>query len=242
MNSAMPDIVVLHSGTHFHLASLADRTLLVYRLTAIHVKDVPAAAQRLHQADAIIVADRQRTDLLENAAPDILEAHHAGVDLVVLGENHVAAWLPGIREAPRQTNFWWWRTGEDSRIRPVAPEHPAWEIFSERAAVWHYHGVLHGGPDARSLVDLHTETGARDGSILLLDDSGPARLLVATMDPFYHHGSGFMPGATQLFHAIFHWVSRVSGRQRCHAAPAGPAPVATSISAAETTPGRRASR
>lgn len=205
-----PDIVVVHSGTHFHLASLADRTLLVYRLTAIHLQDVPTAAQRLRQADVIIVADRQRPDLLSTAAPVLLAAHHTGVDLVVLGENHVADWLPGIREDPRPTNFWWWRTGEDSRIHPVAPHHPAWEIFSQRATVWHYHGVLHGGPDATSLVDLHTETGARDGSLLLLDDSGPARLLVTTMDPFYHHGSGFMPGATQLFHALFHWVTRDS--------------------------------
>lgn len=211
MSTHMPDIVVLHSGTHFHLASLEDRALLVYRITAIHIRDAAAATDRLRAADVIIVADRQRPDLLLAAAPTILAAHDVGVDLVVLGENDADQWLPGIRHQTRPTIFWWWRTGEDSRIRKAAPTHPAWEIFSQRATVWHYHGVLAGGPAATSLVDLHTDTGELDGSLLLLDESGPARLLVSTMDPFYHHGSGFMPGATQLLHAIFQWASRQPG-------------------------------
>lgn len=204
----LPDIVVLHSGTHFHLASLADRTLLVYRITAIHLRDIPAQAERLRRADVIIVADRQRLDLLRRAAPTIIACHAGGTDLVVLGENDAGDWVPGIREETRPTIFWWWRTGEDSRIRPVNLDHGAWGIFTPRATVWHYHGVLHGGPGATSLVDLLTEDGRRDGSLLLLDETGPGRLLVSTMDPFYHHGSGFMPGATQLLHAVFQWASR----------------------------------
>ena len=62
---------------------------------------------------------------------------------------------------------------------------------------------------AVSLVELHTESGEVDGSILYLDEqSTPGRLLVTTMDPVYHHGSGFMPGATQLLYSSLHWATR----------------------------------
>lgn len=204
----LPEIVILHAGTHPHLATLADPALQVYRLTPVHLREIHRHVDTLRRADVLIVADRQRRDLLLDAAPLILSAHDGGADLVVLGENHVGDWLPGVTHESRPTNFWWWRTGEDSRIRPVAPGHPARRIFSPRATVWHYHGVVHGGCTATSLVDLLTSEGTCDGSLLLLDESRPARLLVSTMDPFYHHGSGFMPGATQLLHAVFQWASR----------------------------------
>ncbi|AGF72310.1 hypothetical protein [Corynebacterium halotolerans] len=211
--SGMPGIVVIHGGTHSQLATLADPALQVYRITPVHVRHVHRHTDTLHSADVIVVADRLRRDLLLDAAPHLLAAHDNGTDLVVLGENHAGEWVPGITHDTRPTIFWWWRTGEDSRIRPVAPEHPAWEIFSRRSTVWHYHGVVHGGPAATSLVDLLTPEGERDGSLLLVDESRRARLLVATMDPFYHHGSGFMPGATQLLHAVLQWATRPGDRE-----------------------------
>ncbi len=60
-----------------------------------------------------------------------------------------------------------------------------------------------------SLADLHTVDGERDGSILFVDETNHrGRLLVTTMDPVYHHGSGFMPGATQLLYSALHWATR----------------------------------
>ncbi|MER2133130.1 MAG: hypothetical protein ABS910_00455 [Arthrobacter sp.] len=35
----------------------------------------------------------------------------------------------------------------------------------------------------------------------------PARLLVTIMDPVYYHGSGFIPGATQLPYSILRWAT-----------------------------------
>ncbi|NKY55528.1 hypothetical protein HGA15_04995 [Nocardia flavorosea] len=33
-----------------------------------------------------------------------------------------------------------------------------------------------------------------------------AEVVVSTMDASYHHGSGFMPGATQLMYRMMHWL------------------------------------
>ena len=126
----------------------------------------------------------------------------------VLGENRVDSWLPGAREHRRPTIFWWWRTGEDSRIRRTHTGHPAAEWFTDKSLTWHYHGVLEPPEGAVSLVDLHTTEGELDGSLLYVDETSTAgRLLVTTMDPVYHHGSGFMPGATQLLYSALRWAS-----------------------------------
>lgn len=203
-------IAFLHGGSHAHLATLADPALAPYRLGPLHVRtDRP---ESVRDADVLVVADRLRPDLLTVWAAEIRACLDRGATVIVFGENRVGDWLPGTREQPRPTIFWWWRTGEDHRLRMQNPDHPAWQFFSDRSVVWHYHGVLEPPEGAVSLVDLHAEDGTRDGSVLYVDEhSTPGRLLVTTMDPVYHHGSGFMPGATQLLYSALHWATRKQG-------------------------------
>lgn len=199
-------IAFLHGGSHAQLATLADPALLPYRLRPVHVRT--GAVGDLGEAETILVADRLRPDLLGRWTEAITDALHRGATVVVFGENNSGRWLPGVREESRPTVFWWWRTGEDHRLRLCAPGHPAWEFFSERSVIWHYHGVLTPPSGAQSLVDLHTDSGERDGSILFIDETTTAgRLFVTTMDPVYHHGSGFMPGATQLLYSVLRWAT-----------------------------------
>lgn len=125
----------------------------------------------------------------------------------------MSEWFPGTCEQQRPTIFWWWRTGEDSRIRRTSVDHPAAAWFTDKSLTWHYHGVLDPPAGAVSLVDLHTTDDEVDGSLLYVDEvSTPGRLLVTTMDPVYHHGSGFMPGAmpgaTQLLYSVLRWASK----------------------------------
>ncbi|MCF8569885.1 hypothetical protein L5G32_06355 [Gordonia sp. HY002] len=200
-------MVFLHGGSHSHLATLADPALAPYRLAGLHVRT--GDRESLRSADVLVVADRLRPDLLTPWADEIQSILERGATVLIFGENHVGDWLPAITEHPRPTIFWWWRTGEDHRLRTRAPDHPAWEFFAERAVIWHYHGVLDAPESAVSLVDLHTEAGERDGSILFIDEqSTPGRFLVTTMDPVYHHGSGFMPGATQMLYSALQWATR----------------------------------
>lgn len=39
----------------------------------------------------------------------------------------------------------------------------------------------------------------------------PAEVVVSTMDASFHHGSGFMPGATQLMYRMLHWLRGARG-------------------------------
>lgn len=199
-------IAMLHCGSHAQLATLADPALEPFGIVPVHARSGSAAD--LADADVVVVADRIRTDLLTPWADALLARARAGATVVVLGENQVGTWLPGAREQVRPTIFWWWRTGEDSRIRRPHTRHPAAAWFADKALTWHYHGVLEPPEGAVSLVDLHTEGGEVDGSLLYVDEtSTPGRVLVTTMDPVYHHGSGFMPGATQLLYSVLRWAS-----------------------------------
>ncbi|WP_433657195.1 hypothetical protein ACQPW1_37325 [Nocardia sp. CA-128927] len=203
----MRRIVFVYGGTHAQLATLADPALAPYRIQPVHVRELTTDA--VADADVVVVSDRLRPDLLIPRAPALLAGLDRGATVVVFGVNSVGDWLPGVREESRPTVFWWWRTGEDHRIRLREPGHPAWPLFAERAVIWHYHGVLEPPTGAVSLVDLETVTGERDGSLLYIDEiSTPGRLLVTTMDPVYHHGSGFMPGATQLLYSALQWATR----------------------------------
>ncbi|MGW0045527.1 hypothetical protein [Rhodococcus sp. NPDC003348] len=200
-------IAMLHGGSHSHLATLADPALAPYRIRPVHVRtDHPKSVA---DVDVLVVADRLRPDLLAAWSGAIAACLDRGATVIVFGENHIGDWLDGACEQPRPTIFWWWRTGEDHRLHKLNPDHPAWQFFSDRSVIWHYHGVLEPPAGAVSLVDLHTVDGDRDGSILYVDEaSTPGRLLVTTMDPVYHHGSGFMPGATQLLYSSLHWATR----------------------------------
>ena len=201
-----PRIAMLHCGSHAQLATLADPALEPYRIEAVHARTAPADA--LDTADVVLVSDRIRTDLLTPWADRIRARALAGATVVLLGENQVGTWWPDAREQTRTTIFWWWRTGEDSRIRRVNADHPLAGWFTDKALTWHYHGVLEPPEGAVSLVQLHTPEGDVDGSLLYVDEvSTPGRVLVTTMDPVYHHGSGFMPGATQLLYSVLRWAS-----------------------------------
>ncbi|MEB4613589.1 hypothetical protein, partial [Leucobacter sp. M11] len=165
------------------------------------------ARAALETADGLLVSDRLRADMLALAAPAILDVLDRGRPAVILGENRVGEWLPGFAEHPRPTIFWWWRTGEPHRMTRPNPEHPAQGIFTDRSVIWHSHGVLALPEGATTLVDLAREDGERDGSILAVwERPGHAPVLVSTMDPVYHHGSGFMPGATQLLYRSLTWL------------------------------------
>ncbi|MFF8581915.1 iron chelate uptake ABC transporter family permease subunit [Streptomyces albidoflavus] len=67
-------------------------------------------------------------------------------------------------------------------------------------------GVVTGAFGA--YTDHETAGDPATEQVLLYEDrvSTPGRLLVTTMDPVYHHGSRFMPGATQLLLGLLRWT------------------------------------
>ncbi|WP_239965258.1 hypothetical protein [Streptomyces sp. CBG9] len=120
--------------------------------------------------------------------------------------------MPGLGAlTPAEVNFWWWRLPDgDNGVRRAAEDHEAWAHLTPRAVRWHYHGLLTPPPGATVLAYTDHETAGDPATeqVRLYEDrvSTPGRLLVTTMDPVYHHGSRFMPGATQLLLGLLRWT------------------------------------
>ncbi|NYV75157.1 hypothetical protein [Streptomyces sp. UH6] len=205
----MPTLGLLHGGAFHQLATLADPAVRVWRPREIYLPE--AGPEDFDDLDTLIVSDRLHPGLLARTAPLLLRVAERGGTVVVLGENDVAGWLPGLRALrPAETNFWWWRTDGDNGVRRAADGHEAWDHLTERAVRWHYHGLLEppAGATVLACTDLERDGDPATRQVLLYEDrvSTPGRLIVTTMDPVYHHGSRFMPGATQLLYGLLRWT------------------------------------
>lgn len=209
----MPRIGVLHTGSGYQLSALADPALQPLQLTSVYLPDATAAD--IEQFDVLVVADREHPDLLRARAKDILGVADRGGVLVVFGENAAHTWLPGVTWEARPTNFWWWRTGEDHGMRMRHPEDAVWAHFTQRAMIWHHHGIFQPPAGAVPLVVVE-EDGVEVGATTYIDRvSTPGEIFVTTMDPVFHHGAGFMPGATQLLYQTLRWAEdRAVARMR----------------------------
>ncbi|MBO0820259.1 MAG: hypothetical protein J2P26_05355 [Nocardiopsaceae bacterium] len=201
----MTRIGIVHGGASYHLVTLADPRVARCGGKELYLPRLSAAD--LDGLDTVVVADRLHPGLLRDRASGLLGFAQAGGTLVVLGETEAHTWLPGLDWEPRPTNFWWWLTGEDLGVRSRHPEHPLWPHLGRRAVRWHYHGLLAPPPGATPLAVVEEE--GREAGVVLYDDqvSTPGRIIVTTLDPVYHHGSNFMPGATEFLYGLLDWLS-----------------------------------
>jgi hypothetical protein len=237
-----PRVAFIHSGSSFHLADLADPAVRARDLVEIYAPDM--TSQSLDEVSGVYLGARQHPGVLRGIVPFLLEfLDRPGVKVVVDGENRVSTWLPGTSETPRGTNFWAWRTGEDLGRHCVCEDHPMWDYLTPESVHWHYHAVLEPPDGASTLVRLDPVQDPLTGSSVMrpgtdpwglaygaLDDhpntllyhdavTFPAEIVVSTMDATYHHGAGFMPGATQLFYRLLEWLGtprEVSATDRPH--------------------------
>ncbi|GAA1488211.1 hypothetical protein [Brachybacterium sacelli] len=227
----MSRIAFLHTGSSSHLADLRDPAVRAMDVTDVY-------APELHEGDldgfdGLFVAARLHPAVMTHIAPSVVDFLRApGARAYIDGENSVGDWLPGTSETRRGTNFWAWRLREDVGRRSVNTDHPFWKHLADDAVHWHYHGVLTHPSSAVPLVRLEElPEHARDAvavdpwqipyraipghaNTLLYYDAGtfPAELVVSTMDSSYHHGAGFMPGATQLMYRMLHWLRGANTR------------------------------
>lgn len=229
----MTRVAFIHTGSFFHLADLLDPAIRATDLQDVYAPELQPGD--LDGFDAVYVGARLHPGVLARIAPilvDFLET--PGARMYIDGENSVGDWLPGTTETLRGTNFWAWRIGEDVGRRSVNLDHPFWDGLAEDAVHWHYHGVLTHPETAVPLVRLealaeHEQTSdptdpwsnayrAIPGhtNTLMYFDAGtfPAEVVVSTMDASFHHGSGFMPGATQLMYRMIHWLRGAQDQRR----------------------------
>lgn len=215
-------IAFVHTGSHFHLATLKDPAVIALDVADVYAPELQPGG--LDDYDAVYVAARLHPAVRRRIAPLLVDfLSRDGARMYVDGENAVGDWLPGTTEIRRGTNFWAWRVGEDVGRRSVNTDHPFWRRLSGRSVHWHYHGVLDHPAAATPLValaDPQSEHSAADpwgleyraipghrNTLMYYDEQTfPAELVVSTMDASYHHGSGFMPGASQLLYRMLRWL------------------------------------
>lgn len=125
--------------------------------------------------------------------------------VIGLGESCSDLWLKKVERVSCETNCWWWLTaGSDSGLRVGSQEHGLFQHIELADATWHRHGELKVPEGAISIVDTIT------GNSVLYDDhvSTPGRMIVATIDPCYHHGSYFMPATTRFLRGFLPWLKQ----------------------------------
>ena len=205
-------LAILDGGTYFHHAAIYGARYRNLFDRAIYMPEL--APEHLEGVKLLIVPDRINPDLLRARRQILIDFAERGGTLVVLGENQAETWLPGVRWTSRPTNFWWWLEKDaEPEQRLVAPDHELFQAVPFADTIWHFHGLLNPPPHALTLIDVPPDREGRDaGGALLYDDRGTTagRLIVSTLDPFYHHGSNFMPATTKFLDGFLPWARRLA--------------------------------
>lgn len=197
-----PRIAATDCGTYFHHESLRGERYAHFFDRLIYMPEFGPAD--LSGLDALIVTCRTNADFLvphRNAIKVFLDS---GGTLVACGETDPQRWLDGVEWTPTPTNYWWWlKDDADSGLRLAAPQHALFRRMTLADATWHFHGHFAPPPGAQSLIDLV------GGGSILYDDrvSYGGRAIVTSLDPFYHHGSHFMPATTRFLDRFLPWLA-----------------------------------
>ncbi|WP_257203215.1 hypothetical protein [Corynebacterium cystitidis] len=220
-------IAFVHTGSNYHLTTLADPALQAYDVADVYLPEYADNGGDFSEFDSIYIASRNHpTVMAERGALLAAALDRPDTKVFVDGVAEINAWLPGVHDEPRGCNFWGWRLGEDVGIRNCNEDHPMWRNYlSHRAMHWHYHGVLTppaGAVPLLKLVELDEPTGpgvdpwgtsypaipGHDNVLAFYDNSTyAAEVIVTTLDASFHHGLGFMPGATQLMLRMLAWLN-----------------------------------
>lgn len=205
-------LAVLDGGTFYHREAIHGRR---FRGAFDHVLYAPDLAPAdLRDVSVLVVPDRINPDLLRRHRPLLAEFLERRRTLVVFGENESETWLPGVSWSGRPTNFWWWlEPGAGPEQTLVSPDHDLFRAVPFPDTIWHYHGILYPPAGAEVLIAVPPDPGGRDpGGALLYDDrvTTPGRLIVSTLDPFYHHGSNFMPATTRFLDGFVPWARELA--------------------------------
>lgn len=195
-------IAAIDAGTYYHHESLRGSSFAPWIDGTIWIRDLPRAD--LSGVGALIVTDYTSPAQLLAARAKLLDYLLSGGFLLAMGQTRPDLWLEGVRWTARETNWWWWlERGATLGLSTQAPEHALWKHITLKDCEWHYHGFFDLPPHAVPLLMLP------DGGALLYEDRvsfAPGRLLATTLDPFYHHGSHFMPATGRFLSGFLPWL------------------------------------
>lgn len=199
-----PIIAAIDAGFYYHQESLQGEQFAHFFDEIIYIRDV--AITDLTRFDVLIIPCRTNAYHLSPLSEQFQAFMKAGGRLVVMGETFPDRWLPNVSFTGINTNFWWWlEEGADLGVQIVDQDHSMSSHVTREAATWHLHGTL----DPLT-VNQKCLIATREGECLMFEDKvsyAPGELIVTTLDPFFHHGSHFMPTTTQFLDKFLSWLS-----------------------------------
>jgi hypothetical protein len=202
-------ILAIHPGTYYHIESLEAPRYAGYFGELLRPEDLGTAD--LSRFNVILVPCRTPADRMLPHAEKLRAYLDQGGTIVATGESDSQLWLPNVRFTPQPTNFWWWLTpGADLGVRVTSPDHGLFKYLTEKDCTYHLHGWFDVSEGAEVLVV--NESGK---PILYVDEvSTGGRMVVTSLDPFYHHGSHFMPATTRFLDGFLPWMRDTLDREQ----------------------------
>jgi len=194
-------IAALDGGTYYHLNALNDSAWAHLIDERIYLPEL--AERELDSFDVLIATCRSNSDLIALARKQIDSFLEKGGTVVAFAGTGPERWLPEVTPISVPTNYWWWLDRDaDSGLRIAAPDHSFFQAMTLSDCTWHHHCRFRPPPGAVSLID-HT-----DGNSLFYEDRVSSRgtLLITGLDPFFHHGSHFMPATTRFLASFLPWL------------------------------------
>lgn len=201
-------ILAVNAGAAFQIESLEGPRYRHFFDRLIRPEELGDIA--LDGYGAVLVPCRTAAHRLTPHAHKLRAYLDSGGTVVAMGECHSERWLPGIRFTPVETNFWWWlEPDSDLGVTIASPKHPLFRRLAKRDLAWHLHGYFATPPGAEVLV------ADREGrAIVYVDEvTTSGRMILTSLDPFFHHGHHFMPATTRFLDGFLAWLAEdVGGR------------------------------
>ena len=189
--------LAIHPGAAYHVESLEGSRFRSCFDALVRPEDL--ASVQLERFDLVIVPCRTPAHRIGPRAPQLRAYLDAGGTIFASGESNSHLWLPGIDFIPQPTNWWWWLDpNADIGVRLLDGVHPLIRRLGQSDVTWHIHGTFRPPNGAEVLI---ADTQGR--SIMHVDQvTTRGRMIVTSLDPFYHHGSHFMPATTRFLDAF----------------------------------------
>ena len=194
-------ILAVHPGAYYHIESFESPRYRDYFDRLVRPEDLSDV--QLEDYAVLLIPCRTPADRLEEHKGRLRAYLDHGGTIVATGESESQLFLPGISFTPQPTNFWWWLTpGADLGVRIAAPEHPLFEKLGQRDITWHLHGWF-DAPEGAEILAVNGE-----GKPILYIDAvtTKGRMVITSLDPFFHHGSHFMPATTRFLDGFLPWM------------------------------------
>ncbi|MEO8684622.1 MAG: hypothetical protein ABI414_07260 [Devosia sp.] len=194
-------ILAVHPGAYYHIESFESPRYAHYFDCLVRPEKLGSV--RLEDHAVVLIPCWTPADRMTEHKDRLAGYLDAGGTIIATGESHSHTFLPSIYFTPQVTNFWWWLTpGADLGVRIARPEHPLFKRLAQRDITWHLHGWF-DPPEGAEVLAVNGDGKA----ILYIDDvTTKGRMVITSLDPFFHHGSHFMPATTRFLDGFLPWM------------------------------------